>query len=196
MQSLKLTPFTCNPIWVLFPVTMVHSQFTTLYETLLSLWGGMTSDSERFKLLVTLNGACFPIPPPLICILHKLLFPIMGVDPPYPNFSNDNIFSNILQSTRGRSIWSPLYLSNDLYCVNYRPKCPQHDTILQGYFPVQFPERLVSPKSTHAVPILWSQVGFDFLPLSSLQGYLNLSGWVGEKLVVKERAWYSPVKVL
>ena len=61
---LNLTPFTCNTIQALLPVTKVQSQFTTLYDPLLNLWGTMRVFSESLKLWVTLNDVWFSIPPP------------------------------------------------------------------------------------------------------------------------------------
>ena len=124
--SLNLIPFTCNPIWVLFPVTRFQYHFTPLSDTLLTLRGAMMGFSESLNIWDTFNDVFFPIHLSQICILPKPLFPIMGVAPPYPNFATDKIFSNPWKSTWGQSIWYPIYLSIYLYRVSCRPKCPQH----------------------------------------------------------------------
>ena len=53
----------------------------------------------------------------------------------------------------------PLYLSNDLYHVGRRHKCPQHCSTQQGYLPVQAPEHQVNPKLTQGGLILYSWFG-------------------------------------
>ena len=146
MGSLNLTPFTCNLIRALLPVTRVHSQLTPLYDPLINLWGTMRVCSEGLLFLVTLNDICFPIPPSQIWILPKPWFPIMGVDPTYPNYATDNIFSNPLQSIRGQLIWFPFYLSNNLYRVGRRHNFSKHHLTQQGYFPVQAFKRWVRTK--------------------------------------------------
>ena len=129
---------------------------TTLNTWMYPIHGGF---SDIIRLWVTLNYLFFTIPPPQIWILPKPWFPIMGVAPPYPNLTTDNSFSNPCQSIRGKSIRSPLYLSNDLYHVGHRHKCPHNSPTQQGYFPVQVSERWVSSESTQGRLRLWSRVG-------------------------------------
>ena len=76
--------FTCKCIQVLFSVTRSHSQVTYIYDHLLNLWVTKRGLKYRFKIWVTLNDVCFPIPSPEIWILPKPWFSIMEMDPPYP----------------------------------------------------------------------------------------------------------------
>ena len=172
--SLNLTPFMCNTIWALFPVTRFHSQFTPLSETLLNMWGSMRGFSEILNFAFTLDDIYFPITPPQICILTKPWFTIMKVDHPYTNFSTDNSFNNSLKSIRGKSIWFPLYLSNNLYCVGRMHKCPQHTPTQQGYLPVQVSEQLSESQIYPRWPQIMVPGWDDLLPDASLQGFLCL----------------------
>ena len=82
----NLTSFTWNTVWDLFPMNIFHSQFTTISNPLLNLWGSMKGFSESLKLWVTLNEVCFPITNPHIYIWPKPWYPIMGMVPPHPIF--------------------------------------------------------------------------------------------------------------
>ena len=81
-----------------------------------------------------------------------------------PNFSTDNSFSNPWKSIRDQSILSPLYLSNDLYRVGCRHKCPQHHRTQKRYFSLQFPKRRLIHESTQGRLSLWSRVGTTSFP--------------------------------
>ena len=87
-----------------------------------------------------------------------------GGGSPLPLLCHWSWFRNPWQSIRFQSIWSPLYPPNNLYHVVRRHKCPQHRPTQQGYSPVQFPERRVSPKSTQDGLSLWSRVGMTSFP--------------------------------
>ena len=134
------------------------------------------------------------VPTPQIFIQTKYWFPIIRVDPPYPNSATDNSFRNPWQSIRNQSIRYPLYLSTVLYRVVCKHKRPQNCSIQQRNLPIQVPERQLITKSTQNGLVLCYWVGKNSSPLPH---YRALSGRVGGKnLFVKWRTWSSRVRKL
>ena len=107
------------------------------------------------------------------------------MDTPYPNFATDDSFSNPLQSTGVQSIRFPLHLSNNLYRVGRKHKCPQRPQTQYRYLSVQFSERWVSPESTQGGLILLLQVETTSYPLPR-ERVLSVSkgGWVVKNLLL------------
>ena len=106
----------------------------------------------------------------LLFLLHRyaskpnILFPIMGLAPPYPKLATNNSFINTWQNIRYQWIRSPLYLSTYLCPVMCMHKFLQHCPTQQEYLPVKLPERIVSPKSVQGVLSLWYRVGTTSFP--------------------------------
>ena len=115
----------------------------------------------------------------------------MGMAPLYSTFATDNRLINPWQSIRGHLIWSPLYLSNNLYCVDWRHKCSQHRPTQQGYLPVQVPEHWLRPESTQCGLILWYRVGTTSSPLIHDRFYQSLRAGGWDFFIFKRWNWSS-----